>query len=164
METTTELWIFHKYNSQPYILLSIIPSHRHFSPHHKHSITIASMLTFAPLLAAFAAATVAASPLATRDAGTDLLINDLLVLDRAIASIGYAAQAYTGGQEGYEAIREAFAETNRTNRIAYYDAMKIAPRRCPKCSHVNSNNTDRPCRKHRRKQPHHSRRDKPSLA
>ncbi|KAL2068759.1 hypothetical protein VTL71DRAFT_15097 [Oculimacula yallundae] len=69
----------------------------------------------------------AASPLAARDAGTDLLITDLLRLDRAIRTITYAAGNYTGGAEGYKAIRESFAETNRTNRIAYYDAMTIAP-------------------------------------
>lgn len=71
----------------------------------------------------------AASPLVTRDAGTDLLITDLLRLDRAIRTITYAAGNYTGGAEGYQAIRESFSETNRTNRIAYYDAMTIKPRK-----------------------------------
>lgn len=66
-----------------------------------------------------------ASPLATRDAGTNLLIKDLLVLDEAIKTITYAANSYTGGVAAYEPIRESFAAVNRTNRIAYYDAMKI---------------------------------------
>lgn len=61
--------------------------------------------------------------------GTDLLVNDLLRLDEAIKSITTAANNYTGGQEGYEAIRESFAEVNRTNRIAYRDAMTIMPRK-----------------------------------
>ncbi|KAI7153004.1 hypothetical protein KC349_g8645 [Hortaea werneckii] len=59
--------------------------------------------------------------------GTDLLVNDLLRLDEAIKTITTAANNYTGGQEGYEAIRESFAEVNRTNRIAYRDAMTIMP-------------------------------------
>ncbi|KAK3673523.1 hypothetical protein LTR78_006757 [Recurvomyces mirabilis] len=65
--------------------------------------------------------------LATRDAGTNLLVNDLLCLDRAIRTITYAAGNYTGGTAAYEPIRESFAEVNRTNRIAYYDAMNIKP-------------------------------------
>ncbi|KAI7572019.1 hypothetical protein KC343_g896 [Hortaea werneckii] len=61
------------------------------------------------------------------NSGTDLLVNDLLRLDEAIKTITTAANGYTGGQEGYEAIRESFAEVNRTNRIAYRDAMTIMP-------------------------------------
>ncbi|RMY83863.1 hypothetical protein D0861_07226 [Hortaea werneckii] len=61
------------------------------------------------------------------NSGTDLLVNDLLRLDEAIKTITTAANSYTGGQEGYEAIRESFAEVNRTNRIAYRDAMTIMP-------------------------------------
>ena len=72
---------------------------------------------------------VTSTPLTTRDAGTDLLVTDLLRLDRAIRNITYAAGNYTGGSAGYQAIRESFAQTNRTNRIAYYDAMTIAPRK-----------------------------------
>ena len=85
-----------------------------------------SIKLFALLVASTLAA---ASPIVTRDAGTDLLITDLLRLDRAIRTITYAAGNYTGGAEGYRAIRESFSETNRTNRIAYYDAMTIKPRR-----------------------------------
>lgn len=83
--------------------------------------------SFMLLLASITFAT--STPLITRDAGTDLLITDLLRLDRAIKSITYAAESYTGGSAGYEAIRESFAQTNRTNRIAYYDATTIAPRK-----------------------------------
>ena len=63
------------------------------------------------------------------NSGTDLLVNDLLRLDETIKTITTAANGYTGGQEGYEAIRESFAEVNRTNRIAYRDAMTIMPRK-----------------------------------
>lgn len=80
------------------------------------------------LLAATSTLTTA-SPLAPRDAGTDLLIKDLLVLDAAIRNITYAAGNYTGGAEGYKRIRESFAQTNFTNRVAYYDGMKIVPRK-----------------------------------
>lgn len=75
------------------------------------------------------ASTIAAASLLARDAGTDLLIKDLLRLDQAIRTITYAAGNYTGGAEGYKAIRESFSETNRTNRIAYRDAMTITPRK-----------------------------------
>ncbi|KAK4556989.1 hypothetical protein LTR86_005970 [Recurvomyces mirabilis] len=79
------------------------------------------------LMALAAVSTAIATPLATRDAGTDLLVNDLLRLDRAIRTITYAAGNYTGGTAAYEPIRESFAEVDRTNRIAYYDAMTIMP-------------------------------------
>ncbi|CZT47557.1 uncharacterized protein RSE6_08132 [Rhynchosporium secalis] len=85
------------------------------------------MLPITPFLLLVATTLAVATPLTTRDTGTDLLITDLLRLDRAIRTITYAAGNYTGGAEGYKAIRESFAETNRTNRIAYYDAMTIAP-------------------------------------
>nr|POE54315.1 hypothetical protein CFP56_41254 [Quercus suber] len=83
------------------------------------------MVSFTSLL--LIATTALATPLTTRDAGTDLLVHDLLVLDRAIRTITYAAGNYTGGTAAYQPIRESFAEVNRTNRIAYYDAMTIAP-------------------------------------
>lgn len=63
-----------------------------------------------------------------RDAGTVLLVDDLLRLDNAIKSITYAAGNYTGGVASYGPIRESFVQVNRTNRIAYYDAMTIKPR------------------------------------
>lgn len=89
------------------------------------------MVSFTSLLTFATAATLGfASPIIERDAGTDLLIHDLLVLDRAIKSIATAANGYTGGQAAFEPIRESFAEVNRTNRIAYYDAMTINPREC----------------------------------
>lgn len=69
-----------------------------------------------------------ASPLSSRDAGTTLLVNDLLQLDLAIQNITHAANGYTGGVSAYQPIRDSFAQVNRTNRIAYYDAMTIIPR------------------------------------
>ncbi|KAH7336466.1 hypothetical protein BKA65DRAFT_553112 [Rhexocercosporidium sp. MPI-PUGE-AT-0058] len=48
---------------------------------------------------------VATSTLTTRDAGTDLIITDLLRLDRAIRIITDAAGNYSGGAEGYRAIQ-----------------------------------------------------------
>lgn len=88
------------------------------------------MVSFTSFLTFATAATLAfASPVTERDAGTDLLIKDLLRLDRAIKTITTAANGYTGGQAAYEPIRESFAEVNRTNRIAYYDAMTIKPRK-----------------------------------
>lgn len=92
---------------------------------HKHKMRF-SLQALTLLASAFTIT--AASPLAARDAGTDLLIKDLLVLDAAIRNITYAADNYTGGAEGYQRIRESFAQTNCTNRIAYYDGMKIKPR------------------------------------
>ncbi|CAK4033682.1 Hypothetical predicted protein [Lecanosticta acicola] len=90
------------------------------------------MVSFTSLLTCVTAAALAfASPLDERDAGTDLLIQDLLRLDRAINTITTAANGYTGGQADYQPIRESFAEVNRTNRIAYYDAMTIAPQSIP---------------------------------
>lgn len=70
-----------------------------------------------------------AAPLASRDSETNLLVTDLLRLDRAIRNITYAAGNYTGGAAGYQAIRESFAQVNYTNRVAYYDGLKIAPRK-----------------------------------
>lgn len=69
-----------------------------------------------------------ATPLESRDAGGDILINDLLRLDAAIRTITYAAGNYTGGVAQYQPIRESFSEVNRTNRIAYSRAMTIKPR------------------------------------
>lgn len=69
-----------------------------------------------------------ATPLDSRDAGGDILINDLLRLDAAIRTITYAAGNYTGGVAQYQPIRESFSEVNRTNRIAYFRAMQIKPR------------------------------------
>ncbi|PPJ54352.1 hypothetical protein CBER1_07130 [Cercospora berteroae] len=68
-----------------------------------------------------------ANPLDSRDAGGDILINDLLRLDAAIRTITYAAGNYTGGVAQYQPIRESFSEVNRTNRIAYFRAMQIKP-------------------------------------
>lgn len=79
-------------------------------------------------LLALSSITVVARPLSTRDAGTDLLVNDLLRLDAAIKTLTYAAGNYTGGVEAYQPIRESFAAVNRTNRIAYHDAMTLSPR------------------------------------
>lgn len=79
--------------------------------------------------------TTLASPLSTRDSGTTLLINDLLQLDIAIRGITYAAGNYTGGVVAYQPIRDSFAQVNRTNRIAYYDAMTIAPRKLNETQH-----------------------------
>lgn len=79
-------------------------------------------------LLATAAVSAVATPLVTRDAGTELLIHDLLVLDAAINTMTYAAGNYTGAD--YEPIRESFAAVNRTNRIAYYNAMTIPLRTC----------------------------------
>ncbi|KAK5124825.1 hypothetical protein LTR85_001538 [Meristemomyces frigidus] len=73
------------------------------------------------------ASTALATPLTRRDAGTTLLVHDLLVLDQAIRNITYAAGNYTGGTAAYQPIRDSFAQVNHTNRIAYYDAMTIAP-------------------------------------
>ncbi|EME81730.1 uncharacterized protein MYCFIDRAFT_87104 [Pseudocercospora fijiensis CIRAD86] len=85
------------------------------------------MLSWSSLFLLATSALTLATPLRTRDAGTTLLVNDLLRLDRAIRTITYAAGNYTGGQAAYQPIRESFAEVNRTNRIAYYDAMTIDP-------------------------------------
>ena len=87
------------------------------------------MVGFSSLLLLASAAFSLATPFETRDAGTDLLVKDLLRLDRAIRTITTAANSYTGDQAGYGAIRESFSEVNRTNRIAYYDAMTIKPRK-----------------------------------
>lgn len=70
-----------------------------------------------------------ASPSLRRDAGTTLLVSDLLQLDLAIQHFAYAAGNYTEGVAAYQPIRKSFAEVNRTNQIAYYDAMTIAPRK-----------------------------------
>ncbi|USW55988.1 Putative Cell wall mannoprotein [Septoria linicola] len=78
----------------------------------------------------------AATPLETRDAGTDLLVKDLLRLDQAIRTITYAAGNYTGGTAAYQPIRESFSEVNRTNRIAYYDAMTIKPQNIPDSNRI----------------------------
>ncbi|KAF2206788.1 hypothetical protein CERZMDRAFT_103088 [Cercospora zeae-maydis SCOH1-5] len=77
-----------------------------------------------------------APPLENRDAGGDLLINDLLVLDAAIRTITYAARNYTGGVAEYQPIRESFAEVNRTNRIAYFRAMTIKPQNAADSSRI----------------------------
>ncbi|TID19896.1 hypothetical protein E2P81_ATG07193 [Venturia nashicola] len=61
------------------------------------------------------------SPLSPRDAGTSLLITDLLNLDLEIQNITKAANAHTGGPAAYQPIRDSFVRVNRTNRIAYYD-------------------------------------------
>ncbi|PBP25976.1 hypothetical protein BUE80_DR003043 [Diplocarpon rosae] len=84
------------------------------------------MLYLKPFILLTTSTLLAATPLVARDAGTDLLITDLLHLDRAIRNITYAAGNYTGGTAGYQAIRESIAQTNRTNRIAYDDALTIA--------------------------------------
>lgn len=86
------------------------------------------MLSFKFLFLIATATFTTASPLSQRDAGTTLLINDLLQLDLAIQNITHAANGYTGGAAAYQLIRDSFAQVNRTNRIAYYDAMSIAPR------------------------------------
>ncbi|KAK4496501.1 hypothetical protein PRZ48_012481 [Zasmidium cellare] len=91
-------------------------------------VSFTTLITFATL--AFA------SPIIERDAGTDLLINDLLRLDNAIKTITTAANGYTGGQAAYQPIRESFAEVNRTNRIAYYDAMTINPQSIPESNRI----------------------------
>ncbi|KAK5718759.1 hypothetical protein LTR15_008493 [Elasticomyces elasticus] len=85
------------------------------------------MFSLSKLFVLATAAIASASPLATRDAGTDLLIKDLYRLDLAIRNITYAAGNYTGGAAAYEPIRESFKQVNATNRIAYYDAMTIKP-------------------------------------
>ncbi|KAK3652928.1 hypothetical protein LTR56_004876 [Elasticomyces elasticus] len=85
------------------------------------------MFSLKKILILATAAIASTSPLATRDAGTDLLIKDLLRLDLAIRNITYAAGNYTGGTATYEPIRESFSQVNLTNRIAYYDAMTIKP-------------------------------------
>ncbi|EMC98818.1 hypothetical protein BAUCODRAFT_381363 [Baudoinia panamericana UAMH 10762] len=85
------------------------------------------MVSLRALFLLCTAAISSASPLAVRDAGTDLLIADLLRLDQAIKNISYAAGNYTGGTAAYQPIRDSFAQVNRTNRIAYYDAMTIQP-------------------------------------
>nr|POF01057.1 hypothetical protein CFP56_21005 [Quercus suber] len=95
------------------------------SPIHQPHPEPSNMVSFTSLL--LLATTALATPLAVRDAGTTLLVNDLLRLDLAIRNITYAAGNYTGGSAAYQPIRESFAEVNRTNRIAYYDAMTIAP-------------------------------------
>ena len=89
------------------------------------------MVLLTSIFALAAACLATATPVVERDAGTDLLIKDLTRLDRAIRTITTAANAYTGGAAGYGAIRESFSEVNRTNRIAYYDAMTIKPRTYP---------------------------------
>ncbi|EME38897.1 hypothetical protein DOTSEDRAFT_66880 [Dothistroma septosporum NZE10] len=89
------------------------------------------MVLFARILTLATACLAAATPVIDRDAGTDLLIKDLQRLDRAIKTITSAANSYTGGAAGYGAIRESFSEVNRTNRIAYYDAMTIKPQSIP---------------------------------
>jgi hypothetical protein len=89
--------------------------------------TIAKMVSLRAFLLLATATFNTASPLLPRNAGTTLLVNDLLQLDLAIRNITYAAGNYTGGVEAYQPIRESFAQVNRTNRIAYYDAMAIAP-------------------------------------
>ena len=76
------------------------------------------LLNFFLVLTTSIATFASASPLAQRDAGTGLLITDLLRLDRAIRNITYAAGNYTGGHADYEPIREALAQVNTTNRIA----------------------------------------------
>lgn len=81
------------------------------------------------LIVATASFLLSVSAFVIRDAGTTLLVNDLLRLDQAIRNITYAAGNYTGGQAAYQPIRDSFAQVNYTNRIAYYDAMKIEPRR-----------------------------------
>ncbi|KAK4956207.1 hypothetical protein LTR10_005728 [Elasticomyces elasticus] len=85
------------------------------------------MFSLSKLFVLATAAIASASPLATRDAGTNLLIKDLYRLDLAIRNITYAADNYTGGAAAYEPIRESFKQVNATNRIAYYDAMTIKP-------------------------------------
>ncbi|KAK5111235.1 hypothetical protein LTR62_005263 [Meristemomyces frigidus] len=77
-----------------------------------------------------------AAPPDTRDPHTDLLVTDLLRLDLAIRNITYAAGNYTGGVAAYEPIRESFAEVNRTNRIAYYDAMTIDLQSVPESDRI----------------------------
>lgn len=88
------------------------------------------MVSFKTLTAALClyTSTLAAPLLQQRDAGTQLLIKDLLVLDQAIRNVTYAAGNYTGDQAGYQRIRDSFAQVNTTNRVAYHDAMTIAPR------------------------------------
>lgn len=86
------------------------------------------MLLLTTILTLAATCLASATPLVDRDAGTDLLITDLLRLDRAIRTITTAANSFTGTAASYGAIRESISEVNRTNRIAYYDAMTIKPR------------------------------------
>ncbi|KAK3073625.1 hypothetical protein LTR53_004635 [Teratosphaeriaceae sp. CCFEE 6253] len=85
------------------------------------------MVSFLGLLVLATSVVAYATPLAVRDAGTDLLVTDLLQLDQAIRNITYAASNYTGGVAAYRPIRDSFVQVNRTNRIAYYDAMTIKP-------------------------------------
>lgn len=86
------------------------------------------MVLFSAIFTLATACLATATPIVERDAGTDLLITDLLRLDRAIRTITTAANSYTGDAASYQPIRESFSEVNRTNRIAYYDAMTIKPR------------------------------------
>ncbi|CZT16392.1 uncharacterized protein RCC_02235 [Ramularia collo-cygni] len=90
-------------------------------------------------LLATSAFTALATPLSTntpRDEGTDLLIQDLRRLDAAINTLTLAAETYNGGVAEYAFIRESFAEVNRTNRIAYYDAMTIKPQSIPDSNRI----------------------------
>ncbi|KAK5682915.1 hypothetical protein LTR17_027303 [Elasticomyces elasticus] len=68
-----------------------------------------------------------ATPIATRDARTDQLVQDLLRLDQSIKNSLYAVGNYTGGVAAYQPLRDSFLEIDRANRIAYSNAMAIPP-------------------------------------
>ncbi|KAK5730344.1 hypothetical protein LTR15_000281 [Elasticomyces elasticus] len=68
-----------------------------------------------------------AKPITTRDARTDQLVQDLLLLDQSIKNSVYAVGYYTGGVAAYQPLRESFLEIDRANRIAYSNAMAIPP-------------------------------------
>ncbi|KAK3111645.1 hypothetical protein LTR53_012906 [Teratosphaeriaceae sp. CCFEE 6253] len=73
------------------------------------------MVSFLGLLVLATSVVAYATPLAVRDAGTDLLVTDLLRLDQTIRNIAYAAGNYTG---------ETIAESNRIIAVV---ANPIAP-------------------------------------
>ncbi|KAK5703027.1 hypothetical protein LTR97_003973 [Elasticomyces elasticus] len=66
-----------------------------------------------------------ATPITIRDARTDQLVQDLLLLDQLIKNSLYAVGNYTGGVAAYQPLRESFLEIDRANRIAYSNAMAI---------------------------------------
>jgi len=89
-------------------------------------LSTSKMKSFVALALLAVASVVSAHPV-ERDAGANLLVNDLLVLDNAIKNITIAANGYAGGVEAYQPIRESLLQVNYTNRIAYFEGMKIKP-------------------------------------
>ncbi|KAK3646549.1 hypothetical protein LTR56_000453 [Elasticomyces elasticus] len=85
------------------------------------------MLFRSPLILLATLSAAVATPITTRDARTDQLVQDLLRLDQSIKNSLDAVGNYTGGVAAYQPLRDAFLEIDSANRIAYSKAMAISP-------------------------------------